>query len=76
MLTFMKTTVNLREPVRLRLEQYAAREGKTLSDAVNDLLAEALLGRSGTAFASHGAGEADVDDLGVHAEKYLREGFA
>ncbi|MGH3441865.1 MAG: hypothetical protein ACRDUY_07455 [Nitriliruptorales bacterium] len=67
-----KTTVNLRESVRLRLENLAAREGTTLSDLVNELLDDALRRRSG-GFASHAAGEADVDDLGVNAEKYLRE---
>lgn len=68
-----KTTVNLRAPLRLRLEQQAAREGVTISDLVNDLLEEALRRRAGDRFVSHGAADADVDDLGVHAEKYLRE---
>lgn len=70
-----KTTVNLDEHVRLRLEQQAARDDRTLSQLVNELLDEALRQRAGTTFASHGAGEADVDDLGVNAEKYLRDGL-
>lgn len=70
-----KTTVNLSEDVRLRLEQHAARQGVTVSALVNDLLDEALRNRAGRRFASHAAAEADVDDLGVHAEKYLRDGL-
>lgn len=70
-----KTTVNLREDIRLRLEQHAARQGTTLSQLVNELLDEALRHRAGRHFASHGAAEADVDDLGLQAEKYLREGL-
>lgn len=70
-----KTTVNLAEHVRLRLEQHAARHGVTLSEAVNGLVDEALRRRAGDGFASHAAGDADVDDLGVQAEKYLSDGL-
>lgn len=70
-----KTTVSLAEHVRLRLEQHAARYGVTLSEAINDLVDDALRRRAGDGFASHAAGDADVDDLGANAEKYLSEGL-
>lgn len=70
-----KTTVNLSEHVRLRLEQLASQRGVTISALVDDLLDEALRNRAGRRFSSHAAAEADIDDLGVQAEKYLREGL-
>lgn len=69
-----KTTVNLEHSLRLRLEQLAARSGRTLTDVISELLDDALRRRVGT-FSSHAAGDADVDDLGIHAEKYLHEGL-
>lgn len=67
--------MNLRPAVRLQLERLAAREGRSLSDLINELVEDALRARAGSAFSSHGAGTAEEDDLGVHAEKYLREGL-
>lgn len=70
-----KTTVTLPDDVHLRVRALAERADRTVSDAVVELLAEALAARARGGFASHGAGEADVDDLGVNAEKYLAEGM-
>jgi hypothetical protein len=71
----MRTTVNLSQDVRLRLEQLAARQGVSLGSLINELVGEALAHRR-EAFESHAAGDADVDDLGVNAEKYLAEDLA
>jgi len=48
-----KTTVNLDEHVRLRLEQHAAKSSVTLSQLINELLDEAQRQRAGATFASH-----------------------
>lgn len=70
-----KTTVNLPADVYLRVRARAERAGASMSEVVSDLLASALEAVAPVRFASHGAGEADVDDLGRNAEKYLREGM-
>jgi hypothetical protein len=69
-----KTTLNLDTALFLRLRNRAAREATTISDLVNRLLGDAFAsGPEGGAFVSHGAGTADVDDLGAASEKYLAE---
>jgi hypothetical protein len=71
-----KTTLNLDTAVFMRLSNRAAIDGTTISELVNRLLTEALERDSeGEAFASHGFGDADVDDLGANAEKYLLDTF-
>lgn len=70
-----KTTVNLPDDLHLRVRQMAEREGITFGEAVTRLLRAGLAGAHDQDFASHAVGEADVDDLGVNAEKYLREGL-
>lgn len=71
-----KTTLNLPKIVWLRLRNLAAREGRSVSDVAGELLGEALEARTAGPFASHAAGDADVDDLAENAEKYLREGLS
>lgn len=68
-----KTTVMLSDGLHLRVRALADRGRKSVSEIIEELLEEALVARMGTGFASHGAGEADVDDLGLNAEKYLTE---
>lgn len=70
-----KTTVTLSDSVYLRVRALAERRRRTVSEVVGELLSEALTARARQGFASHGAGEVDVDDLGVNAEKYLAEGL-
>lgn len=70
-----KTTVTLPDDVHVRVRALARRSNRTVSDVVGELLLEALAARATTAFASHGAGKADVDDLGLNAEKYIAEGL-
>lgn len=69
-----KTTVNLDDKAWLLLRARARREGKSLTQVINDLVAAAFP----AAYASPtyvGAFEGEVEDLGINAEKYLREGF-
>ncbi len=70
-----KTTVTLPDDVHLRVRALARRSDRTVSDVVGELLLEALAARTTAGFASHGAGDADVDDLGLNAEKYIAEGL-
>jgi hypothetical protein len=71
-----KTTVNLTDELHLWLRHLSARTGRSVGNLVNELLEEALRARGKSQpFASHGAGEADVTDLGRNAEKYLAEGL-
>ncbi len=69
-----KTTVTLDDKVWMLVRRRAEREGRPLGQVVNDLLASCFP----EAYArptSVGSFESDVDDLGVNAEKYLREGL-
>lgn len=69
-----KTTVTFSDDLYLRLRLMAERERRSVSEVVDDLLRTALRPSSRRgAFRSHAAGEADVDDLGANAEKYLAE---
>jgi hypothetical protein len=69
-----KTTLNLDTVVFLRLRNRAGIESTTISELANRLIMEGLeRGPEGMAFASHGFADADVDDLGSNAEKYLEE---
>jgi len=69
-----KTTVNLRDDLHLKLRTLAQREGVSVGEMLNRLLADALAAREQCRFRSFGAGEGDPD-LGLNAEKYLREGL-
>jgi hypothetical protein len=69
-----KTTLNLDTAIFLRLRNRADMEGTTISELVNRLLFAAMeRGPEGEAFSSHRFADADVDDLGANAEKYLSE---
>lgn len=70
-----RTTVSLPDHLYLRVRNLASRSDRPVGQVVAELLAEALAARS-AAFASHASGDADVDDLGVNAEKYLREALS
>ncbi len=69
-----KTTVNLRDDLHLKVRALAQREGVSVGEMFNRLIADALAAREHRRFRSFGAGEGDPD-LGVNAEKYLREGL-
>lgn len=69
-----KTTLTLPDDVYLRIRNLAERSGRPLGAVIAGLLSDALeRGEAGEPFRSHRAGTADVDDLGVGAEKYLAE---
>lgn len=70
-----RTTVNLPDALWLRVRNLAEASDRTAGAVVAELLEEALEARSSGVFLSHGAGEADVEDLGENTEKYLREGL-
>lgn len=69
-----KTTVNLRDDLHLKVRALAQREAVSVGEMLNRLIADALRTRERRRFTSFGVGEGDAD-LGVSAEKYLREGL-
>jgi len=69
-----KTTLSLRDDLYLRARALAEREGVSLGEMLNRLVADGLGRRDQSRFTSFAAGEGDPD-LGVNAEKYLREGL-
>jgi hypothetical protein len=69
-----KTTVNLDDKVWMLVRARARREGKPMAQVINELLAASFPEAYGP-LTCIGAFEGDVDDLGINAEKYLREGL-
>lgn len=69
-----KTTVNLDDKVWMLVRARARREGKPMAQVVNELL-KASFPDAYERPTYMGAFEGDVDDLGVNAEKHLREGL-
>lgn len=70
-----RTTMNLPDDLFVRLRSLGARAGKPVGQVAVELIEEALTARGGS-FESHGSGSAEVDDLGINSERYLREGLA
>ncbi len=70
-----KTTVNLDDKVWMLVRSRARRERKSMTEVINELLAASFPNAFKRPM-SIGAFEGDVDDLGINAEKYLREAIA
>ena len=69
-----KTTVNLEDKVWMLVRARARREGRSMAHVINELLA-ASFAEAYAPLTCIGSFDGDVDDLGVNAEKYLREGL-
>jgi predicted DNA-binding protein len=71
-----KTTINLPTDLHLRIRNLAERTGRPIGAVITGLLSDALEHtEAGEPLALVASGEADVDDLAIHAEKYLAEGL-
>jgi macrodomain Ter protein organizer (MatP/YcbG family) len=69
-----KTSVTLDDKVWMLVRARARREGKSMAQVINELLAKSFpeAYERPTYIASF---EGDVDDLGINAERHLREGL-